>query len=153
MTAQATGIYSAKAAFFDRLLFLQSTTTAFAGVTIAYDEPPIDAQLLCIYGGGVRFKQDDPLDNYGLLVVEESAFGVYLRATDRPPSSVRETDAKVMALATQLTTILVDNPDMGGGHSWRGIGRGQGDYANTVNETISILSLEMKVGSTFSYRP
>lgn len=151
MGAVATGIYSAKAAFFDKLLFLQ-TQGSFTGVTISYDEPPPDAYMLCIYGGGVRFKQDDPLDNYGIMVVEDSSFGVYLRAMTRPATSVRDTDGLVANLATQLVSVLIENSDFGGGHSWRGIGRGQGDYVNTDDETISILSLEMKVGSTFSYR-
>jgi hypothetical protein len=145
-----TGIYSAKAAFFDKLTFIKSIGTTFDGVTIAYDEPPSDAEMSCIYGGGVRFHQESPFDNYGLLINETSSFGVYIRVMDRPATSVRETDIKAAALATKLIQTLIDNSDLGSGHTWRGIGRGQGDYVNTDDETISIISLEVKVGSVFS---
>jgi hypothetical protein len=152
MPGTVTGIYSAKGAFFDRLAFIKATTSVFNGVTIAYDEPPADAELSCIYGGGVRFQQENPFDNYGLLITEDSSFGVYIRYIDRPPTSVRETDAKVAALATKLIEVMIDNADLGAGHTWRGIGRGQGDYTNTDDETISRLALEVKIGSQFSMR-
>lgn len=146
----ATGIYSAKGAFFDRLTFLQSQGH-LVDVTIAYDQPPADAQLKCIYGGGVRFTHEDLMDNYGTLISEDASFAVYLRVTDMPPSSVRETDVKVATLARELVSLMVDHTDLGAGHTWRGIGRGQGDYLNTSDATTSIMALEIKVGSQFSY--
>jgi hypothetical protein len=159
MTAVAIGAYQAKKLFFDRLLFLQSSGQAFQtdangqnGTTISYDEPPMDAWDMCIYGGGLRFSQPqaNQLDNYGTMIYEEGSFSVYFKATVRPVCSARVTDDQVVAMATQLTSLFIQKPDLGEGHSWRGIGRGQGDFQITDNETTSYLALEMKIGSMFS---
>jgi hypothetical protein len=144
--------YAAKAALMDRLIAYAQPAQPLAGLQVEYAYPGGGIDLECLYGGGVRFEQRDAVaEAPGILVVEETLVSLYIRVAVRPPGEVRDTDTRAAAIGAQLGSLLRAEPRLAGGNSVVGIARGQGDYQQTDDETISILSYQVRVSTNLSY--
>lgn len=145
-----TNAYAAKKALFDRITQLAATGQPLDGITVAYAWPNRPG-VECIYGGGVRFEQRDAVaEAPGVMVSEEALVSIYIRVMASPPEDVSITDARAEAIGNEVTALLRTEPQLAGG-LLLGIARGQGDYTQTDDETISILSYQVRVTSNFAY--
>lgn len=145
-----TNAYTAKKALFDRLTQLSATGQPLAGITVSYAWPSIPG-IECIYGGGVRFEQRDAVaEAPGVMVSEEALISVYIRVMNSPPVDVSVTDTRAEVIGSELAALLRVEPQLAGS-LLLGIARGQGDYTQTDDETISILSYQVRVISTFAF--
>jgi len=146
-----TYAYSAKTALFDRLQQLSATGQPLDGITVAYAYPGIPGNE-CIYGGGVRFEQRDAVaEAPGIMVSEECLVTVYIRVMTAPPVDVSETDARAAEIGAEIGALLRTEPQLAGGNALLGIARGQGDYTQTDDETISILAYQIRVLTNLAY--
>lgn len=146
----STNAYTAKKALFDRLAQLAATGQPLDGITVAYAWPSIPGTE-CIYGGGIRFEQRDAVaEAPGVMVSEEALISVYIRVMNSPPVDVSVTDARAETIGNEVTALLRTEPQLAGS-LLLGIARGQGDYTQTDDETISVLSYQVRVVSNFSY--
>lgn len=147
-----TYAYTAKAALFDRLQARTATGQPLQGLQVAYAFPGNNVELECVYGGGVRFEQRDAVaEAPGVLVVEESLVSVYIRVSTRPPTPVEDTDTRAAAIGAQVGAMLRAEPALAGGNAVLGIARGSGDYHQTDDETVSILTYQIRVSTNLSY--
>lgn len=147
----STRAYTAKAALFDYLDANNGPAQALDGIQVSYAFPGVP-DLECIYGGGIRFEQRDAVaETVGVLVAEEALVSVYIRVTLNPPGNVRDSDERAVEIGGILAALIKANPTLGGSHSVVNIARGQGDYTQTDDETISILAYQIRVVSNLSY--
>jgi hypothetical protein len=145
-----TNAYTAKKALFDRLIALSATGQPLDGINVSYAWPSIPGNE-CIYGGGVRFEQRDGVaEAPGIMVSEEALVSVYIRVMVSPPDDVAVTDARAAEIGDEVAALLRTEPQLAG-NRLLGIARGQGDYTQTDDETISILSYQVRVISNFAY--
>lgn len=146
-----TYAYTAKGALFDRLTAYAAPSQPLDGIQVAYAYPgTIDTE--CIYGGGVRFEQRDVVaEAPGVMVAEDATVSVYIRVTQTPPGDVRDTDIRAAQIGATIAQLLRQEPQLAGGNAVVSIARGQGDYTQTDDETISILAYQIRVTTTFSY--
>lgn len=122
------------------------------GVQVAYAWPGNDVDLECVYGGGVRFEHADAIaDHPGVLVQEIATFSVYIRVVHRPTGPVADADARAAEIGSWLGALLRANPGLAGGGTWLGITSGQGDYHRTPDETVSILSYQLRTARNVTY--
>jgi hypothetical protein len=146
-----TYAYTAKAALFDRLEALAATGQPLDGIQVGYAYPGTPGGE-CIYGGGVRFEQRDAVaEAPGIMVAEETLVTVYIRVMQSPPVDVRDTDVRAAAIGTTIGSLLRTEPTLAGGNILLGIARGQGDYTQTDDETISILAYQVRVVTNLTY--
>lgn len=146
-----TYAYTAKGALFDRLTAYAAPAQPLAGIQVEYSYPGTIATE-CIYGGGVRFEQRDAVaEAPGILVAEDCLVSVYIRVTQTPAGRVRDTDARAVVIGAAIGSLLRAEPTLAGGHAVLGIARGQGDYTQTDDETISILAYQIRVVTNISY--
>lgn len=147
-----TSAYTAKTALFDRLTARTAVGQPLEGLQVAYAWPGSTVDLECMYGGAVRFEQRDAVaEAPGVLVVEDVLVTVYIRVVARPPVPVEETDARAAEIGAQLGAMLRAEPHLAGGDAVVGIARGTGDYHQTDDETMSILSYQIRVSTHLSY--
>lgn len=146
-----TFIYDAKEALFAALETAAESPGPLEGLQVSYAYPGApDAE--CLYGGGVRFEQRDAVaEQPGVLVVEDALVTIYIRVVARPPGPVQETDQRCAAIGAGIGALLRAQPHLAGGNAVVGIARGQGDYHQTDDETISILSYQIRVQQHLSY--
>lgn len=146
-----TYAYTAKAAIIARLAQESVPAGLLDGVQIAYAYPGTISSK-CIYGGGVRFEHNDQVaESPGVMVAEETMVNIYIRVTMAPAGDVKDTDIQALAIGTVIAALFRSEPNMAGGHSVLGIARGQGDYTQTDDETISILGYQLRVQTNISY--
>lgn len=147
-----TYAYTAKAALFDRLQARTLVGQPLEGLQVEYAYPGNNVELECVYGGGIRFEQRDAVaEAPGILVAEDVLVSVYIRVVSRPPGPVEDTDTRCAAIGAALGTLLRSEPKLAGGNAVVGIARGQGDYSSTDDETMSILSYQVRVATNISY--
>lgn len=147
-----TYAYTAKAALIDRLQARTGPAEALEGLQVEYAYPGNNIELECIYGGGIRFEQRDAVaESPGVLVAEEVTVSLYIRVVSRPPCPVQDTDTRAAEIGAQLATLLRTEPQLAGGNAVIGIARGQGDYHQTDDETMSILAYQIRVNTHLSY--
>ena len=147
-----TYAFTAKDALFDRLEAYAAPAQPLAGLQVAYAFPGAKVDLECLYGGGIRFEQRDAVaESPGIMVTEESLVSVYIRVCARPPTDVRVTDARCGAIGAQLGALLRAEPKLAGGNAVVGIARGAADYSQTDDETVSILSYQVRVTTNITY--
>jgi hypothetical protein len=147
-----TSAYTAKAALFTRLLAYAQPAQPLAGLQVAYAFPGINVDLECLYGGGVRFEQRDAIaESPGLMVTEEATISIYIRVCNRPASDVQTTDTRAAQIGAQVGALLRAEPILAGGTTLLGISGGAGDYSQTDDETISILSYQVRASTNLSY--
>lgn len=147
-----TYAFTAKAALFDRLTARTAVGQPLEGLQVAYAYPGGTIELECIYGGGVRFEQRDAVaETPGVLVAEETLVAVYVRVVSRPASSVAETDERAAEIGAQIGAMLRAEPTLAGGGAVLGIARGQGDYHQTDDETMTILTYQVRVLTHLTY--
>lgn len=146
-----TYAYTAKAALIDRLTAYAQPAQPLDGIQVAYAYPgTID--LECIYGGGVRFEHRDAVaEAPGVMVSEESLISLYIRVMQSPAGDVRTTDTRAQQIGATIASLLRAEPQLAGGNAVLGIARGQGDYSQTDDETISILAYQIRVLANFAY--
>ncbi len=146
-----TYAYTAKAALFDALTAYTGPAQPLDGIQVEYAYPGT-ISTECIYGGGVRFEHRDAVaEAPGVMIAEEAMVSLYIRVTMTPAGDVRETDARALEIGQTVAALLRAQPTLAGGQSVLGIARGQGDYSQTDDETISILSYQIRVTTNFSY--
>lgn len=146
-----TKAFAAKRAVFDLLTANTGTSEPLENIQVAYAYPG-SIGLECIYGGGVRFEQRDAVaEAPGVMVAEEALVSVYIRVTQTPPGDVADTDERAEEIGAAIGLILRNNPTLGSAYTLVGIARGQGDYTQTDDETISILGYQVRVMTNFSY--
>lgn len=146
-----TYAFTAKAALFDRIEQLSQTGQPLEGIQVAYAFPG-QPGTECIYGGGVRFEQRDAVaEAPGVMVAEETLVSVYIRVTHTPPVDVIVTDTRCAEIGAALGLMLRQQPQLAGGNAVLGIARGQGDYTQTDDETISILGYQVRCSTHLSY--
>jgi hypothetical protein len=143
-------VYDAKAALIVLLQAASVPAGTLDGVDVSYAWEP-QAGLRCLYGGGVAFENEDAVGEPGVLSRETATVSLYIRATNRPPGPVQDTDAAVKAIRVAVQAILKANSKIGGVWSWEGIVAGRGDYSRTDDETVSVLSLQVRLGSYASW--
>jgi hypothetical protein len=143
-------VYDAKAALVDLLQAAAVPAGTLAGVDVAY---AWDAGLgtRSLYGGGVAFDVEDAVGEPGTLSRETATVTFYAMAINRPPTPVEDTDTAVKAIRTAVQAILKANPKIGGVWSWEGVIGGRGDYSRTDDETVSRLSLQIRLGTYASW--
>lgn len=147
-----TFAYTAKAALFTRLTAYAAPAQPLAGLQVAYAFPGNSVDLECLYGGGVRFNQTDAIaEAPGIMVTEESLVSIYIRVCNRPATDVATTDTRVAAIGAQVAALLRAEPQLAGSGAVLGIASGAGDYSQTDDETISILSYQIRVSTHLSY--
>lgn len=144
------GVMTAKAALIDALAALTGAGQPLDGVQVEYAAPG-EFGLECVYGGGERFTHADAVAEPGVLVDEAALVGLYIRAAAKTPADVRDVDARAAAIASQVAAVLKARPDLGAGVAWRGIPSGSGDYQQTDDEVVSILSLQVLLGQRVTY--
>lgn len=146
-----TYAFTAKAALFDALTAYTAPAQPLDGIQVEYAYPgTINTE--CIYGGGVRFEHRDAVaEAPGVMIAEESLVSLYIRVVMTPAGDVRETDERALQIGQAIAQILRTQPRLAGGNAVVGIARGQGDYTQTDDETISILAYQIRVVTTFSY--
>ena len=145
-------VYSAKRAVFARLEFAKQQMGAFPTVDIDYAAGG-DGLARCIYGGGVRFEQEDAVAEPGVLVREDDAISLYIRVMSGnpiPAGGIKDTDALVEAIVEDIDAVLrqVTLPE-GDGFKYVRIMGGQGDYFATDTEVGSIMAIQVKMQSMF----
>lgn len=147
-----TYAYTAKAAIIDRLQARTAIGQPLEGLQVTYAYPGGDIDLECVYGGGIRFEQRDAVaEAPGVLVAEEVSVTLYIRVVSRPPGPVEDTDTRAAEIGTQIATLLRTEPHLAGGNAVIGIARGQGDYQQTDDETMSVLAYQIRVNTHLSY--
>lgn len=154
-----TAAYIAKKAVIDRLKFEVergsfSTIPGYDnvnGLTVHYAEPIGDPGLWHIYGGGVRFGQNDLVEEPNILVSELTDVSLYVRIMARPPVPIEETDDICARIAAVVGAVFKDNPALPGIGTFVKIAGGMGDYFNTDNESGSILGLQLQVRVNVAY--
>ena len=146
-----TNVYDAKDALFTKLIEEMDPGRLLVGAQVSYEWPGANAELDCIYGGGVRFVQDDGVAEQWVLKQEEAKVSVYIRVVKRPPVDVRVTDQACSAWAKKVAQVLKKNQHLTFGFIAAGITEGQGDYSKTDDETVSILALQVKILSAFNF--
>lgn len=147
-----TNVYDAKEALFVALDALTATGQPLEGLQVAYAYPASNVDAECVYGGGVRFEQRDAVaEQPGIMVLEEAIVTVYIRVVARPPGPVQDTDQRCAAIGAAIGTMLRTQPTLAGGNAVVGIARGQGDYHQTDDETVSILSYQIRVQQHLTY--
>jgi len=143
-------VYDAKAALITLLQAASAPLGLLAGVQVAYAWQP-DLGVRSLYGGGVTFENEDGVGEPQVLQKETATISLYARAVNRPPGSVAVTDAAVKAIRVGVQAVLKANPKVGGQWSWEGITSGRGDYSQTKDETVSVLSLQVRFGTYASW--
>lgn len=145
-----TYAYTAKGALFDRLAAYAAPAQPLDGIQVEYAYPGTIGTE-CIYGGGVRFEQRDAVaEAPGVMVAEESLVSIYIRVMQTPPGDVRDTDLRALEIGQAIGALLRAEPTLAG-HAVLGIARGQGDYTQTDDETISILAYQIRVSTNIAY--
>ena len=140
----STNIYAAKRALIALL------AAELPAMQISY-AVPANFELESVYGGGVRFEHTDRVaESPGVLVQEQASFSLYIRVMQRPIGPVADGDDRCAAILAEVTSILKARPVLGP-YQWLGIGQGLGDYSVTDDEAISILSVQVIIGSMFKY--
>lgn len=148
MTTQA---FAAKRAVFTLLASATGPGGSLEGLQVAYAYPGT-TESECIYGGGVRFDQRDAVaEAPGVMVSEEALVSVYIRVTQTPVGDVADTDQRCEEIGASIGGLLRSNPNLGSAYTLVGIARGQGDYTQTDDETISILGYQIRVITNFAY--
>lgn len=121
------------------------------GVTVAYSWKP-DMGGRCVYGGWVSGSHEPSVaENPGLLAAEDATINLYIKAIDSPPTDVETTDMAVEGMVAGIGALLKANPKIGGGFSWTGFRSFNGDYAETDQQTESVLVLRVGVATQLSY--
>ncbi len=139
-------IYAAKDALIDLLKAAAVSPGPLTGVDVTY-EWSAQSGTRQIYGGGVSFESEDAVAEPGVMTEERGIINLYVRAINKPPTSVEDTDAAVKALRATVQAILKANPTIAGSWTFVGITSGLGDYSQTDDETTSVLSLRIRVDS------
>jgi hypothetical protein len=146
-----TYAFTAKGALFDALTAYTAPAQPLDGIQVEYAYPGSIATE-CIYGGGVRFEHRDVVaEAPGVMIAEESLVSIYIRVVQTPVGDVRDTDNRALEIGQAIAQLLRSQPTLAGGNAVMGIARGQGDYTQTDDETISILAYQIRVVTTFSY--
>lgn len=140
----------AKVALFDRL-GEEAESGRLPGIAIHYAYPGEVTDQVLVYGGGTRFVQEDDVAEEGLMIREIIAVSLYVRVVMRPACDVKETDLKAHAVGSLMGKVLVHNPQLAGPYTWLGIASGMSDYSRSADETISILSYQMRIGTRLSW--
>lgn len=147
-----TYAYTAKAALIERLQARTLPAQPLEGLQVEYAYPGATVESECVYGGGIRFEQRDAVaEAPGILVVEDTIVTLYIRVVHRPPGPVQDTDERCAAIGAQIAVVLRTEPHLAGGTSVLGIARGQGDYHQTDDETMSVLTYQVRVTTNLSY--
>lgn len=141
---------AAKVAFFD-FLGQEADSGRLGDVPVHYAWPGEIAAERMVYGGGARFEQQDAVAEQGVLVNEVVALSLYVRVVRRPPCDVKETDLAAAAVARLIGKVFVANPRFAGPYTWLGIASGLGDYSRTNDETVSVWSYQVRIGTRFSW--
>jgi hypothetical protein len=110
--------WAAKRALVDRIDTLLSSDT----VQVAYAFPG-DPQRLCVYGGALRFTQDDAVAETGVLAQETATIDIWIRC-NQPGDDVRGCDVAVENLADQIVGDLSANPKLTGALTTVGVALG-----------------------------
>lgn len=137
----STNAYLAKKALFDYL----KAQVALADYQVSYAWPG-NAETICIYGGGIRFDQNDATGYANLVRWENAECSLYIRVLARPATSVEETDAQAAEIGETLGELLRADPTLGGRVKSASISGGAGDYNQPDDETVSILSYRITIG-------
>jgi hypothetical protein len=145
-----TDVYDAKAALIDLLQAAAVPAGLLDGWDVAYAWDK-NAGLRSIYGGGVSFEAEDALGEPQVMARETATISLYLKAVNRPPTAVEDTDAAVKAGRAAVHAVLKANPKIGGQWSWEGIVGGRGDYAQPDDATESVLFLQIRFGTYASW--
>lgn len=141
-----TNAVDAKTAVVDRLK-AEADGGLLDGVSVDYGYNP-QAGLESVYGGGWRMEQENTIaEQPGAAMYEVDTFSLYIRVVHRPPVDVKVTDDRGAAIAATIGRIFRNDPNLGGGLSWVGVARGQGDYSQTDDETTSIHAYQVSVSS------
>jgi hypothetical protein len=120
------------------------------GVDVGYAwDPQLGPK--CLYGGGISFESEDATAEPGVLSRDTATVTLYARATNRPPTPVKDADVVVKAIRVGVQAVLKANPKIGGVWSWEGIPAGRRDYSYTDDETVSVLSLQVRLGTYASW--
>lgn len=147
-----TTAYDTKRALFAKIAEYAVAGQPLDGVQVSYAWPGNDVGLECIYGGGIRFDHNDAVAEHpGVLVSETTTISLYVRVVHRPPGPAEDADARAAEIGAWIATILRANPNLSGGGSWIGITGGYGDYSQTPDETVSVLSYQMRTARSISY--
>lgn len=121
-----------------------ATGQPLAGVQVQYARDDKRMERKCIYGGGIRFtQQEDAAEGARLVVLELVTIGLYIRIQD-PGADVQGTDLAAEGVADALTDVLAANPQIAGPHTWIGIGAGQGDYAPNEDGAVTNVGLQLQ---------
>lgn len=147
-----TRVYEAKAALFDRIALLAADGQPLEGVQVSYAAPrKQDLQRECVYGGGTRFTHADAVAERGVLVAEVALVSLYIRVAAAAAGAVASTDARAAAIFAVLAGALAASPLLPGDMRIAAITQGQGDYDQTVDETLSILGVQVRIESDLTY--
>lgn len=147
-----TSAYDTKRSLFNKITEYTAAGQPLEGVQVAYAWPGNDVGLECIYGGGVRFEHTDAVAEHPGVLVQEIAFlSLYIRVVHRPTGPVEDADARAAEIGAWLAVILRANPGLAGGGTWLGMASGYGDYSRTPDETVSVLSYQVRTARTLSY--
>ncbi len=143
-------MYEAKTVLFARLGALTGVGQPLEGIQVGYAAPP-EFEQRCVYGGGTRFQQDDAVAESLVLTDEVVLVSLYVRVVHSPPTQVWETDADAAEIGAAIGSALAASPVLGDGLRFVGMPQGQGDYAQTDDETTSILSYQARVEAQLRY--
>ena len=145
-----TNVYAAKKALFDGLTALAAPGLPLEGIQVAYAFPG-NVELECVYGGGVRFTHDDATAERWVVTDEAALISVYIRVNRKEPLAVAAADDRCAQIFARIVDVLRVYPSLGGGMTVTGVTQGQGDYDQPQDETVSILSVQVRVESTITY--
>lgn len=150
-TVGLSAAVDAKTALFDRLR-AEADGGLLQGWAVDYafngnPAPQAGAIQKQMYGGGWRTVSDDAAGEHGLLMREVITVSLYLRVVARPPTDVATLDAMVKDAAAVIARVFHGQPRLTGDMTWLGLSTGQGDYAQSDDETTVIHAYALTVGS------
>lgn len=143
-----TNTYAAKRALF--ALLGPALLPTYPDIVVSY-AVPAEMGTVCVYGGGVRFDHTDAVaESPGIMVRETASCSLYIRVLQRPIGPIEDGDDKCAAILNTIAGILKARPTLGP-YQWLGLQAGLGDYSISENESVSILSVSVVIGSMFAY--
>jgi hypothetical protein len=141
-----TTAYAAKRALFDLLAVQAQAGFPLEGVQVTY-QAPAEASPADLYGGGIRFEQNDLSGEPDAMVVDEVMHLTVIVRVSNPDLTVRQADAEVERIGDVFMGLFDADPWLDDAKSVlaRGVSAGVGDYEPSAGWGRAVLVFELDV--------
>lgn len=147
MNRTLTASYAVKRAVIRTLKDQALDGRPLQGVLVTYAKPGNKATDLCVYGGGVRFTQEDAAaDGKRRLTKETITVGLYIRVVvDDQIDDVEVADAEVERIGDLIAEVLGDGRSIAGAGTVARVSNGLGDYSQPDGRVIATCAVAVEV--------